>query len=99
MRSTCSPYRWDLPISSTICASTLMWFAAGWRSRAQPPPETCPSYLSEPVGRFGCDLGDQLLQYGVGEGLIGLGRHHECAGAADHMLQVVLLQVGLQRQD
>jgi hypothetical protein len=35
----------------------------------------------------------------LGEALIGLRHHHERAGSSDHVVEVIFLQIGLERQD
>src|SRR3954453_6547752 len=49
-----------------------------------------------PVGR---DLGDELLEDGVAEGLVILRGDHEGAGAADDAVVVIAVEVGLERED
>src|SRR5712691_10049204 len=45
------------------------------------------------------DLGDQLLEDGLAERLVVLGGDHEGAGAADHAVVVVAVEIGLERED
>ncbi len=45
------------------------------------------------------DLGDQLPQDGVGEGVVVLCDHHEGAGTADDVVVVVLVETGLEREN
>src|SRR4029079_8213890 len=47
----------------------------------------------------GGDLGNQLLEDGVAEGLVILRGDHEGAGAADDAVVVIAVEVGLERED
>src|SRR6516164_1072272 len=47
----------------------------------------------------GGDLGDQLLENGVGKGLVALRRDHEGPGAADHAVVIIAVEIGLERQN
>jgi hypothetical protein len=49
--------------------------------------------------RIRCYLGDQLLENSVGESFIALRRDHEGARTADHVIVVVAVEIGLERED
>src|SRR5262249_14474695 len=107
MRSTCFPSRWALPISSMICASTSTSYAVGLQTHACPPRKKRPAppltdgeacALLKPFASLG-DLGDELLQHGRGERLVGLRRHDECAGTTNHVEQIIALEVGFERKN
>ena len=72
--------------------------------KVAPVPSGGASCVSAPQARgarrlSAGDLDDQLLQDRLGEGLVALGRDHECARAADDVVLVIAVEVGLERQD
>src|SRR5262249_41089526 len=84
---------------ATPATSTRHWLPAGARRRSMARRAARPRRPLRLHRRLCRNLGDELLQHGGGERLVGLRRHDEGPGPADDVLKVVVLEIGFEREN